>query len=92
MRKFYKLSRTGKDKKPRNILVKTIFQGTIVDRYKTEKFAVLIHEQKAKYFQLKVLSITYFKPRVFLSFKSALLYINICYMVMFVYLVFTIML
>ena len=29
MRKFYKLSRTGKDKKPRNILVKPIFQGTI---------------------------------------------------------------
>ena len=29
MRKFYKLSRTEKDKKPRNILVKTIIQGTI---------------------------------------------------------------
>ena len=40
MRKFYKLSRPGKDKKPRNILVKTIFKGQL-DCYKTEKFCSL---------------------------------------------------
>ena len=55
MRKFYKLSRTGKDKKPRNILVKTIFQGTI-GLVLTRKICSSHSRQKTKYVQLKLYS------------------------------------
>ena len=54
---------------------------------KPKNFAAYIHKEKTKYFQLKLFSKRIFSneclQRVFLSFKSALLYISICYMAVF---------
>ena len=70
---FYKLSRPGKDKKPRNILAKKYFKVQL-DWYKVEKFWSLYSRGRIKYFQLKLLCIMYFLQRLFLPLSYISMY------------------
>ena len=69
MRKFCKLSRPGKDKKPRNIIVKNNISRDNWIAIKPKNFLVYIHEEKtifaAKIVEYNVFLATSFATSIF---------------------------